>query len=136
MSRSSRPRSPTGASPSPREQKTKKDKSGAPQFALTENPDILATIARRNAERPGLVIGFAAETENVIEHAKEKLRRKGCDWIVANDVSPQTGIMGGDRNTVHLVTGKGVESWPPQSKIQVAQALVARIATALAGAAR
>ena len=85
---------------------------------------------------PGLVIGFAAETENVIEHAKEKLRRKGCDWIVANDVSPQTGIMGGDRNTVHLVTGKGVESWPPQSKIQVAQALVARIATALAGASR
>ncbi|HKY85396.1 MAG TPA: bifunctional phosphopantothenoylcysteine decarboxylase/phosphopantothenate--cysteine ligase CoaBC, partial [Pseudorhodoplanes sp.] len=120
----------------PAEQKTKKDKSGAPQFALTENPDILATIARRNAERPGLVIGFAAETENVIEHAKEKLRRKGCDWIIANDVSPQTGIMGGDRNTVHLVTGNGVESWPPQSKIQVAQALVARIATVFAGAAR
>ena len=120
----------------PAEQKTKKDKSGVPQFALTENPDILATIARRNAERPGLVIGFAAETENVIEHAREKLRRKGCDWIIANDVSPQTGIMGGDRNTVHLVTGKGVESWPPQSKTQVAQALVARIATALAGAQR
>jgi phosphopantothenoylcysteine decarboxylase / phosphopantothenate---cysteine ligase len=120
----------------PAEQKTKKDKSGAPQFALTENPDILATIARRNAERPGLVIGFAAETENVIEHAKEKLRRKGCDWIIANDVSPQTGIMGGDRNTVHLVTGNGVESWPPQSKFQVAQALVARIATVFAGAAR
>jgi phosphopantothenoylcysteine decarboxylase/phosphopantothenate--cysteine ligase len=120
----------------PAAQKTKKDKSGAPQFALVENPDILATIARRNAERPGLVIGFAAETENVIEHAKEKLRRKGCDWIIANDVSPQTGVMGGDRNTVHLVTGKGVESWPQQSKIQVAQALMARIATALAGAPR
>ncbi len=82
------------------------------------------------------MIGFAAETENVIEHAKEKLRRKGCDWIIANDVSPQTGVMGGDRNTVHLVTGSGVESWPPQSKTQVAQALVARIATAIAGAAR
>jgi phosphopantothenoylcysteine decarboxylase/phosphopantothenate--cysteine ligase len=120
----------------PSDQKTKKDKSGAPQFSLVENPDILATIARRNAERPGLVIGFAAETENVVEHAKEKLRRKGCDWILANDVSPQTGVMGGDRNTVHLVTGKGVESWPPQSKIQVAQALMARIATALAGAPR
>jgi phosphopantothenoylcysteine decarboxylase/phosphopantothenate--cysteine ligase len=120
----------------PAEQKTKKDKAGVPQFALTENPDILATIARRNAERPGLVIGFAAETENVIEHAKEKLRRKGCDWIIANDVSPQSGVMGGDRNTVHVVTGSGVESWPPQSKTQVAQALVARIATAIAGAAR
>lgn len=120
----------------PAAQKTKKGKSGAPQFALVENPDILATIARRNAERPGLVIGFAAETENVVEHAKEKLRRKGCDWIVANDVSPQTGVMGGDRNTVHLVTGAGVESWPQQSKTQVAQALVARIATALAGAPR
>ena len=93
-------------------------------------------IAQRNAERPGLVIGFAAETENVIEHAKAKLRRKGCDWIVANDVSPQTGVMGGDRNTVHLVTGNGVESWPPQSKDEVAQALVARIAAALAGGAR
>jgi phosphopantothenoylcysteine decarboxylase/phosphopantothenate--cysteine ligase len=120
----------------PATQKTKKDKAGAPQLALIENPDILATIARRNAERPGLVIGFAAETENVIEHAREKLRRKGCDWIVANDVSPQTGVMGGDRNTVHLVTGKGVESWPQQSKVQVAQALMARIATALAGAPR
>jgi phosphopantothenoylcysteine decarboxylase/phosphopantothenate--cysteine ligase len=115
----------------PADQKTKKDKSGAPQFALVENPDILATIARRNAERPGLVIGFAAETENVIEHAKEKLRRKGCDWIVANDVSPQTGIMGGDRNTVHLVTGGGVESWPPQSKTQVAETLIARVAATL-----
>jgi phosphopantothenoylcysteine decarboxylase/phosphopantothenate--cysteine ligase len=82
------------------------------------------------------VIGFAAETENVIEHAKEKLRRKGCDWILANDVSPQTGVMGGDRNTIHLVTGKGVESWPPQSKMQVAQALMARVALALAGAPR
>ena len=74
-----------------------------------ENPDILATVAQRKAERPRLVIGFAAETEKVIEHARAKLKRKGCDWIVANDVSPHTGVMGGDRNTVHLVTGKGVE---------------------------
>ncbi len=117
------------------EQKIKKVKSGAPALALVENPDILATIARCNAQRPKLVIGFAAETENVIDHAKAKLKAKGCDWIVANDVSPQTGIMGGDRNTVHLVTAAGVESWPPQGKSDVARILVARIATAL-GAAR
>jgi phosphopantothenoylcysteine decarboxylase/phosphopantothenate--cysteine ligase len=71
----------------------------------------------------------------VIEHAKAKLRRKGCDWIVANDVSPQGGVMGGDRNTVHLVTGNGVESWPSQSKDEVARALVARVADALGGTA-
>ncbi|MGZ3288159.1 MAG: phosphopantothenoylcysteine decarboxylase domain-containing protein, partial [Xanthobacteraceae bacterium] len=84
--------------------------------------------------RPRLVIGFAAETEDIIEHAKAKLARKGCDWIVANDVSAATGVMGGDRNTVHLVTPQGVDSWPPQSKEQVAQALVAKIADTLAGA--
>ena len=105
------------------------------ELALVENPDILATVAQRASERPRLVIGFAAETEHVIEHAKEKLARKGCDWIVANDVSPETGVMGGDRNTVHLVTARGVESWPPQSKDEVARALVVRIAEALAGAA-
>ena len=120
----------------PGDQKIKKLKSGLPQFSLKENPDILATVAKRNAARPGLVIGFAAETENVIEHAREKLRRKGCDWIVANDVSPGTGVMGGDRNTVHLVTGNGVESWPPQSKDEVARTLIARVATALGGATR
>ena len=80
------------------------------------------------------MIGFAAETENVVEHAKAKLARKGCDWIVANDVSPETGVMGGDSNTVHLVTASGVESWPPQSKDEVARALIARIAAALDGA--
>jgi phosphopantothenoylcysteine decarboxylase/phosphopantothenate--cysteine ligase len=117
-------------------QKMKKDGSGAPKLALVENPDILATIAKRNAGRPGLVVGFAAETEKVIEHAKQKLQRKGCDWIVANDVSPGTGVMGGDRNTVHLVTAKGVESWPAQSKDDVARALIARVASALAGAGR
>jgi phosphopantothenoylcysteine decarboxylase / phosphopantothenate---cysteine ligase len=119
----------------PDAQKIKKRGKEAPALALIENPDILATIARRNAKRPKLVIGFAAETEKVVEHAREKLARKGCDWIVANDVSPQTGIMGGDRNTVHLVTADGVDSWPPQSKKDVAAGLVARIAAALAGGA-
>jgi phosphopantothenoylcysteine decarboxylase/phosphopantothenate--cysteine ligase len=80
-----------------------------------------------------LVIGFAAETEKVIANARAKLKRKGCDWILANDVSAATGIMGGDRNHVHLITSSGVESWPPQSKDEVAVALVARIAAALAG---
>jgi phosphopantothenoylcysteine decarboxylase/phosphopantothenate--cysteine ligase len=118
------------------QEKIKKSKSGAPALSLVENPDILATIARRNSQRPKLVIGFAAETQNVIDHAKAKLKRKGCDWIVANDVSPQTGIMGGDRNTVHLVTASGVESWPPQGKDEVARMLIARVASALAGAGR
>jgi phosphopantothenoylcysteine decarboxylase / phosphopantothenate---cysteine ligase len=112
-------------------EKIKKTGRGAPQLALTENPDILATVAQRKAKRPPLVIGFAAETENVVAHAKEKLARKGCDWIVANDVSPQTGIMGGDSNTVHLVTADGVESWPPQSKDEVAHTLIERIAAVL-----
>src|SRR6266571_4907975 len=80
------------------------------------------------APAPKLVVGFAAETENVVEHAKTKLRSKGCDWMVANDVSPGSGVMGGDRNTIHLVTAAGVESWPTQSKDQVARTLVARIA--------
>jgi phosphopantothenoylcysteine decarboxylase / phosphopantothenate---cysteine ligase len=115
------------------QEKIKKSKSGAPALSLVENPDILAIIARRNSQRPKLVIGFAAETENVIDHAKAKLKKKGCDWIVANDVSPQTGIMGGDRNTVHLVTASGVESWPPQSKDEVARMLISRVASALIG---
>ncbi|MGV3633421.1 MAG: bifunctional phosphopantothenoylcysteine decarboxylase/phosphopantothenate--cysteine ligase CoaBC [Pseudorhodoplanes sp.] len=118
---------------SPEAQKIKKTKSGAPSFALTENPDILATVAKLETGRPKLVIGFAAETETVIDHAKAKLKTKGCDWIVANDVSPQTGVMGGDRNTVHLVTASGVESWPLQSKDEVARHLIRRIATALNG---
>jgi phosphopantothenoylcysteine decarboxylase / phosphopantothenate---cysteine ligase len=107
-------------------------KQGAPPtIALVENPDILATIAHRKSGRPRLVIGFAAETDNVIANAKAKLARKGCDWIVANDVSPATGIMGGDSNTVHLVTTDGIEDWPRQSKEEVARALIARIAAAL-----
>jgi phosphopantothenoylcysteine decarboxylase / phosphopantothenate---cysteine ligase len=115
----------------PGNQKIKKSKGGAPSLSLVENPDILATVAHLKTGRPKLVVGFAAETENVIEHAKAKLRRKGCDWIVANDVSPQSGVMGGDRNTVHLVTDNGVESWPSQSKDDVARALIARVAEAL-----
>jgi len=78
------------------------------------------------------VIGFAAETEHVVEHAKQKLVRKACDWILANDVSPETGIMGGDSNTIHLVTKDKVEHWPPQSKNEVASTLIQRIAAALA----
>jgi phosphopantothenoylcysteine decarboxylase/phosphopantothenate--cysteine ligase len=117
----------------PEREKIKKVKGGAPTFALAENPDILATIAQRKAKRPRLVIGFAAETENVVANAKDKLKRKGCDWIVANDVSPEFGVMGGDINKVRLVTGRGVEAWPPQPKDDVARELIARIAAELAG---
>lgn len=115
----------------PGEQKIKKSKGGLPSLPLVENPDILATVAHLKTGRPKLVVGFAAETEKVIEHAKAKLRSKGCDWIVANDVSPQSGVMGGDRNTVHLVTDNGVESWPSQSKDDVARMLILRVAEAL-----
>jgi phosphopantothenoylcysteine decarboxylase/phosphopantothenate--cysteine ligase len=118
----------------PGREKIKKAKGKTPALSLIENPDILATVAHRKTKRPALVIGFAAETENVIANAKAKLARKGCDWIVANDVSAAGGAMGGDRNTVHLVTAQGVESWPPQSKAEVARALVRRIADTLAGA--
>jgi phosphopantothenoylcysteine decarboxylase/phosphopantothenate--cysteine ligase len=118
----------------PNANKIKKQGDGSPKLALIENPDILATVAQSASARPRLVIGFAAETEHIIEHAKEKLVRKGCDWIVANDVSAAGGAMGGDSNTVHLVTAREVESWPPQSKQEVARTLVLRIAEALAGA--
>jgi len=114
-------------------QKIKKTSGkAAPDLSLAENPDILSAIAHRKSQRPKLVIGFAAETENVAANAKAKLARKGCDWILANDVSPQTGIMGGDSNTVQLVTTSGVEPWPPQSKEAVAAMLVKRIAEAVA----
>ena len=117
------------------EQKIKKQAGQAtPDLSLVENSDILATIAKRKSQRPKLVIGFAAETENVAANAKAKLVAKGCDWILANDVSPQTGIMGGDRNTIQLVTPQGIEPWPPQSKDDVAAMLIARIAEALQGA--
>jgi phosphopantothenoylcysteine decarboxylase / phosphopantothenate---cysteine ligase len=115
------------------EQKIKKQPGAAtPALTLTENPDILSTISHRKTQRPPLVIGFAAETENVVANAKDKLTRKGCDWILANDVSPSTGIMGGDTNTIHLVRASGVEAWPPQSKDAVAAMLIERIAATLA----
>lgn len=116
------------------EQKIKKKDGALPNLSLTENPDILATVSRLAKDRPGLMVGFAAETENVIEHAKQKLAKKGCDLIVANDVSPQTGIMGGDSNTVHLITAAGVETWPTASKTEVAQKLIAHLATLIGGA--
>jgi phosphopantothenoylcysteine decarboxylase/phosphopantothenate--cysteine ligase len=104
-------------------------KTAPPQLSLVENPDILKTIAHEGPDRrPTLVIGFAAATENVIEHAKRKRKSKGCDWIVANDVSAATGIMGGDRNSVHIITADGVESWPDAPKDDVARHLIARAA--------
>jgi phosphopantothenoylcysteine decarboxylase / phosphopantothenate---cysteine ligase len=114
--------------------KIKKQAGRTPTLALTENPDILSTIAHRKSGRPRLVIGFAAETDDLIANAKAKLARKGCDWILANDVSPATGIMGGDINTIHLITPEGVETWPPQSKDDVARVLIERIVAALADA--
>ncbi len=111
-------------------QKIKKDGSGAPPVLhLVENPDILATLAR-SPRRPRLLIGFAAETENVIANAEAKLARKGCDWIVANDVSGD--VMGGASNTVHVVTANGVESWARMAKDEVAERLAARITQLLA----
>ena len=110
-------------------EKIKKAGKAAPRLELVENPDILKTIAsERPGRRPPLVIGFAAETQKVVDHATAKRKAKGADWIVANDVSPETGIMGGDRNTVHLVTADGVESWPELDKAEVASRLVARAA--------
>jgi phosphopantothenoylcysteine decarboxylase/phosphopantothenate--cysteine ligase len=117
------------------EQKLKKTPAGMPPLQLIENPDILATVSKLRDQRPPLVIGFAAETEHLIDNAKAKLARKGCDWIVANDVSPATGVMGGDRNTVHLLRRDGadisVDSWPVMTKEEVATALVARIVKSL-----
>jgi len=115
-------------------EKLKKQEGRIASLSLVENPDVLATLARHSKKRPRLVIGFAAETENLLDHARAKLARKGCDWIVANDVSPQTGVFGGAHNQVHLVTASSVESWPPLSKEAVADGLVRRIAAELAGA--
>ncbi len=109
-------------------QKIKKTGGGPPTLTLVENPDILAGLSARANDRPRLVVGFAAETQNVIAYAQDKRAKKGCDWIVANDVSPATGIMGGDDNTVHLVSAHGVEDWPPASKTAVAERLARRIA--------
>ena len=114
------------------DEKIKKTGTGTPKLDLVENPDILKTIATRKTKRPKIVVGFAAETENVIENAKKKLAAKGCDLIVANDVSPASGVMGGDTNIVHLVSAKGVETWPRMSKREVAQRLMDRLAAMLA----
>jgi len=117
-----------GASP----QKLKKGaKTAAPKLELIETQDTLKSIAH-SANRPALVIGFAAETQNVIEYGKTKLKSKGADWIVANDVSAGTGVMGGDRNTVHLISAEGVESWQEMTKAQVAFELMTRAAEHLA----
>jgi len=116
----------------PASEKLKKVNGKHAKLELVENPDVLATIAH-HPQRPKLVVGFAAETEKLIDHARSKLQSKGCDWIVANDVSPETGVFGGARNTVHLVTKDGVESWPPQSKQAVADGLVRKIADTLGG---
>ena len=118
------------AAEAPQKLKKLPDGSGA-ALNLAANPDILATVAQPGANRPRLVIGFAAETENLIENAKGKRVRKGADWIVANDVWPGTGAMGGDRTQVHLITAAGVEDWPPMSKDEMAARLLARAADAL-----
>jgi phosphopantothenoylcysteine decarboxylase/phosphopantothenate--cysteine ligase len=112
-------------------QKLKKQKGPPPALSLVENPDILATLSRAGNRRPRLVIGFAAETENLIEHAKAKRQKKGCDWILANDVSAESGTFGGDRNTIHLVDAAGVEHWPVLTKAAVAERLAERIADTL-----
>ena len=115
-------------------QKLKKTGGAAPALHLVENPDILATLSRPGPLRPRLVVGFAAETELVVEHAQAKLARKGCDWILANDVSPATGTFGGERNTIHLVGAGLVEDWPNLAKSEVAERLADRIAAALSNA--
>ena len=106
----------------------KKPGAAPPALELTPNPDILATLSKRGPNRPALVVGFAAETENLVANAIEKRTRKGCDWIVANDVSPATGTFGGERNTVHLITAAGVQAWPTLSKDRVAMQLAGAIA--------
>jgi phosphopantothenoylcysteine decarboxylase/phosphopantothenate--cysteine ligase len=114
-----------------KDQKIKKDKSGIPDLKFVENPDILQTIAKHAAKRPRLVVGFAAETENLVDNARDKLKRKGCDLILANDVSRESGVFGGDKNTVQLVSASGVESWGLMSKQDVAQRLMAQLAVQL-----
>jgi phosphopantothenoylcysteine decarboxylase/phosphopantothenate--cysteine ligase len=122
---------------SPVGKKIKKDGTGRPPaLALAENPDILATVARNRDRRPALVVGFAAETDNLIANAGKKLKAKGADWIVANDVSVEAGVMGGENNTVHIISAPEgnvrIEDWPKMSKTEVAARLVAKIAEALA----
>ena len=113
------------------ESKMKKQQGRLPVLEFAENPDILATISAPGPQRPALVVGFAAETDDVLANAQAKRARKGCDWIVANDVSPATGTFGGAENTVHLVSETGVEDWPKMAKTAVAQRLAQRIADRL-----
>lgn len=103
-------------------QKMKKTAETMPELHFVENPDILRLLSH-HAQRPTLVVGFAAETENVVAHAQAKRARKGCDWILANDVSPATGIMGGDENAIHLITADAVDTWPRLPKAEVARRL-------------
>ncbi|MEI4234565.1 bifunctional phosphopantothenoylcysteine decarboxylase/phosphopantothenate--cysteine ligase CoaBC [Roseovarius sp. D22-M7] len=114
------------------DRKMKKTEGGMPALEFAENPDILATVSSRGADRPGLVVGFAAETHDVVGHATAKRARKGCDWILANDVSHATGIMGGTENAVTLITEDGAETWPRMGKADVARQLADRIARVLA----
>jgi phosphopantothenoylcysteine decarboxylase/phosphopantothenate--cysteine ligase len=118
--------------PEPATTKLKKKDGGAPALKLVENPDILARLSQAGNRRPRLVIGFAAETENVIENARAKRAKKGCDWILANDVSAASGVFGGEDNTIHLLDAAGVEHWPPLSKREVGERLAQRIAATLA----
>jgi phosphopantothenoylcysteine decarboxylase / phosphopantothenate---cysteine ligase len=112
-------------------QKIKKDKNGVASLQLVENPDILQSIAKRSSKRPKLVVGFAAETENILDNAREKLKIKGCDLIIANDVSKARGVFGGEQNTVQLVSASGVESWGSMSKQDVALRLMQQLAAQL-----
>jgi len=115
----------------PARQKIKKDAQALPSLQLVENPDILMTVAKAEAKRPKIVIGFAAETENLLANARAKLKKKGCDLMVANDVSAGRGVFGGDRNTVHLVTEAGTESWEHLTKLDVAKRLMDRFTSML-----
>ncbi|MEX0277659.1 MAG: bifunctional phosphopantothenoylcysteine decarboxylase/phosphopantothenate--cysteine ligase CoaBC [Ruegeria sp.] len=114
------------------DRKLKKSRDGLPELKFAENPDILKRVSGMTRGRPGLVVGFAAETDHVVEHATAKRARKGCDWILANDVSPSTGIMGGSENAVVLISEDGVEKWPRMDKGLVANRLAQKIAETLA----
>ena len=114
------------------DRKLKKTKDGLPTLTFAENPDILAHVSQLKTGRPALVVGFAAETNDVEANATAKLKRKGCDWIVANDVSPETGIMGGSENNVAIISQAGVDEWPRMSKDMVSRKLAQRVAEAIA----
>jgi phosphopantothenoylcysteine decarboxylase/phosphopantothenate--cysteine ligase len=111
--------------------KLKKDNGVPASLELAQNPDILAELSQAGGQRPSLVIGFAAETEKVVEHGRAKRARKGCDWILANDVAPGTATFGGDRNRIHLITAEGVDDWPQMTKAEVAERLCRQIAATL-----